>query len=135
MKTKFKVVRDLEREQKVFEKFGLVKGEYIFVHEAKDRDRRTIDYPKHLPIFNPDDHYKEIPNMFDYLTIIENAKEVHCMTSSYAMMIELTEVGDKNKNFLHTLDIPGYLTIRESYLTYSDNLWTFVQTTGPSGAL
>lgn len=134
MKTKFKVVRDLEREQKVFEKFGLVKDEYIFVHEAKDRER-TIDYPKNLPIFNPDDHYKEIPNMFDYLTIIENAKEVHCMTSSYAMMVELTEVGDKNKNFLHTLDIPGYLTIRESYLTYSDKLWTFVQTTGPSGAL
>jgi hypothetical protein len=134
MKTKFKVVRDLAREQAVFEKFGLTKDEYIFVHESKDRDRR-ITYPAHLTVFNPDDHYKEIPNMFDYLTIIENAKQVHCMTSSYAMLIELTEIGDKHKNFLHTLNIPGYLTIRESFLTYSDKLWTFVQTTGPSGAL
>jgi hypothetical protein len=134
MKTKFKVVRDLEREQQVFEKFGLKKGEYIFVHESKER-KRTIKYPTELPVFNPDDHYREIPNMFDYLTIIDNAKEVHCMTSSYAMLVELTEVGDKHKNFLHTLDIPGYLTIRESYLTYSDKLWTFVQTTGSSGAL
>ena len=134
MKTKFKVQRDLEREKKVFEKFGLKRGEYIFVHESKERER-NIKYPKDLPVFNPDDHYKEIPNMFDYLTIIDNAKEVHCMTSSYAMLIELTEIGDKHKNFLHTLDIPGYLTIRESYLTYSDRLWTFVQTTGPSGAL
>jgi hypothetical protein len=135
MKTKFKIVRDLEREQEVFNKFNLKKGEYIFVHESKERDRR-INYPDvGLPVFNPDDHYKEIPVMFDYLTIIENAKEVHCMTSSYAMMIELTEIGDKTKNFLHTLNIPGYLTIRESYLSYSDKLWTFVQTTGPSGAL
>ena len=134
MKTKFKVVRDLDREQQVFDNFGLQKNEYIFVHESKDRDRR-IKYPTDLPVFNPDDHYKEIPNMFDYLTIIENAKEVHCMTSSYAMLIELTELGDKHKNFLHTLDIPDYLTIRESHLTYSDKLWTFVQTPGASGAL
>ena len=134
MKTKFKVVRDLKREQEVFDRFGLVKGEYIFVHESIYRDRR-IQYPKGLRVFNPDDHYKEIPNMFDYLTIIQNAKEVHCMTSSYAMLIELVEIGDKHTNFLHTLDIPGYLTIRESYLTYTDRLWTFVQTTGTSGAL
>jgi hypothetical protein len=134
MKTKFKVVRDLEREQKVFDQFGLKKGEYLFVHESKDRSR-TIEYPKDLPVFNPDDHYKEIPNMFDYLTIIENAKEVHCMTSSYAMLIELTEIGDKHRNFLHTLELPDYLTIRETHLSYTDKLWTFVQTTGPSGAL
>lgn len=134
MKTKFKVVRDLEREQKVFDSFGLKKGEYIFVHESKERNRK-IKYTTELPMFNPDDHYKEIPNMFDYLTIIENAKQVHCITSSYAMLIELTEIGDKHKNFLHTLDIPGYLTIRESYLTYTDKLWTFVQMTGPAGAL
>jgi hypothetical protein len=134
MKTKFKVVRDLEREQEVFEKFGLTKDAYIFVHESKDRER-TIQYPKDLPVFNPDDHYKEIPNMFDYLTIIENAKQVHCMTSSYAMLIELTEIGDKHKNFLHTLEIPGYLTLRETYLSYTDKLWTFVQTTSSVGAL
>jgi hypothetical protein len=134
MKTKFKVVRDLEREQKVFEKFGLVKDEYIFVHESKTRGR-TVEYPSDLPVFNPDDHYKEIPNMFDYLTIIENAKQVYCMTSCYAMLIELTEIGDKHKNFLHTLDIPDYLTIRETHLSYTDWLWTFVQTTSPEGAL
>ncbi len=134
MKTKFKVVRDLEREKRLFDIFDLKKGEYIFVHESKERDRR-IKYTTDLKVFNPDDHYKQFPNVFDYLTIIENAKEVHCMTSSYAMLIELTEIGDKHKNFLHTLDIPGYLTIRESYLTYSDKLWTFVQTTGESGAL
>jgi hypothetical protein len=69
------------------------------------------------------------------LTIIQNAKEVHCMTSSYAMLIELTEIGDKHKNFLHTLELPDYLTIRETHLSYTDRLWTFVQTTGPSGAL
>ena len=126
MKTKFKVVRDLAREQQVFDQFGLKKGEYIFVHESNSRSR-TIDYPKGLPIFNPDDHYKEIPNMFDYLTIIENAKEVHCMTSSYAMLIELVEIGNKHTNFLHTLKLPDYLTIRESYLSYTDKLWTFVQ--------
>ena len=134
MKTKFKVIRDLAREQMIFEKFGLKKDEYNFVHESQERSR-TIKYPNDLPIFNPDNYYKDIPNMFDYLTIIENAKQVHCMTSSYAMLIELTEIGDKNKNFLHTLDIPNYLTIRESYLSYTDKLWTFVQTTSPSGAL
>lgn len=129
MKTKFKVDRDFEREQKVFDTFNLIKNEYIFVHESKTRER-TLKYESNgLRIFNPDDHYKDIPNMFDYLTIIENAREVHCMTSSYAMLIELTELGDKHKNFLHTLDIEGYLTIRETFLTYTDKLWTFVQTT------
>jgi len=129
LKTKFKVIRDLEREQKVFERFNLKKNEYIFVHESNDRSRR-IHYTTDLPVFNPDDHYKEFPVLFDYLTIIENAKEVHCMTSSYSWLVELTEVGDPTKNFLHTLDIPNYFTIRESYLTYSDSVWTFVQ--GPS---
>jgi hypothetical protein len=125
MLTKFKVDRDLEREQKVFEKFNLKKNEYIFVHESKSRER-TIKYPTDLPIFNPDEHYKEVPNIFDYLTIIENAKQVYCMTSSYSWVVELNKLGDKTKNFLYTLDIPDYYTIRESYLTYTDKIWTFI---------
>jgi len=128
MKTKFKVFRDPEKENEIFDHFGLVSGEYIFVHDSKSRGI-SINLPNNtgLQIFNPDEHYKEFPNMFDYCKIIECAKEVHCFGSSYAMLIELMELNSKDKNFYHTFhNASGNLTKREVLITYSDHLWTFV---------
>jgi hypothetical protein len=126
MKTKFKVDRDYDREQKVFDSFGLKEGEYIFIHDSKSRDINIDVDTKGLRVFNPDDHYKEIPNMFDYLKIIECAKEVHCFGSSYAMLIELMELNDNTRNFYHTFEnASGSLTKREVLITYSDQTWKF----------
>ena len=124
MKEKFHVDRDMEREMEVFNKFGLVEDEYTFVHDCASRDI-VIDVGGET--FNPDHHYKEYPNIFDYLTIIEKAKEVRCFGSSYAMLIELMNIKCKGKNLFYTFpNASGSLTEREVKLTYSDTLWTFV---------
>ena len=125
MKTKFKVVRDADKENEIFDHFGLIQNEYIFVHDAKSRGI-SIELDN-LKIFNPDDHYKEFPNIFDYCKIIECAKEVHCFGSSYAMLIELMGLNTKDKNFYHTFEnASGSLSKREVLVTYSDDIWTFV---------
>lgn len=120
MRSKFKVDRDLERERAVMDKFGLVPGEYIFVHDGKDR---KLNLNTNVKIFNADDHYKEVPNIFDYITIIENAKEVHCVHSCYNWLIELLRIGNPSKNFFYNIRcINPYDSVKA---VFSDTIWSF----------
>ncbi len=120
MRSKFRVDRDLEREESVMKKFGLVPGEYVFVHDNKSR-KLNLNFS--LPVFNPDDHYNEVPNIFDYVTIINNAKEVHCIHSCYAWLIELLRLGDPSRNFFYNMkhQHPDD-SVR---CVFSDVLWNF----------
>lgn len=134
MYSKFKVVRDHSREDKLYETYGL-SGDYIFKHDDPMRDRTITKYDKNIHIFSPDskpiDDRQEFfettnPNIFDYLKIIENAKEVHCMNSSYNWMIDLMNIGDKNKNYFHTYAAHPYYTPRTVKTVFNDEVWTFV---------
>jgi len=89
----FFVQRDLDAERKLFEKTELVEGEYIFLHDDVSRgyeiNRKLIQ--SSLPVFFPKKGLTE--NIFDYLYLIENASEIHCMDSSFRLIIDsLTEV-------------------------------------------
>jgi len=98
---RFYFQRDLEKEKEAFNKIGIKENEeFIFVHDDKNNDR-VIDenfINKDLKIIRPAD-YKDI-RLFDFIHIIENAKEVHCMDSSFSCLIDTMQI--KNDNlFMH----------------------------------
>ena len=130
MRSKFHVERDSEREETLFNHYGLTKGEYIFVHDSPDRKlddgNRTIEVETDLKIFNPNDTYKEFPNIFDYSLIIENAKEVHCMNSSYPWLVELLRLGKKDTTFFHTKAAHNYYPVHAVKTVFDEDLWTFI---------
>ena len=118
MYSKFKVVRDSELEIKY------ESGDYIFVHDDETRGMK-IDVSNKDIFRVTEERLKNSSNIFDYLTVIENAKEVHCMDSCYAWMINLMEIGDPTKNFLH-LDVKGNYTPRMVKTVFGDDLWSYV---------
>jgi len=98
---KFYFQRDLEREKEAFNKIGIKENEeYIFVHDDKNINR-VIDenfINKDLKIIRPA-NYKDI-GLFDFIHIIENAKEVHCMDSSFSCLIDTMQINNDNP-FMH----------------------------------
>jgi hypothetical protein len=92
----FYIERDLEREKYVYYNIlGLKDGEeYSFIHDTAER-RITKNIPK-MKIIKPNN--PEI-SFFDFIYTIENAKEIHCINSSFFCLIECMLL---NKNlFLH----------------------------------
>lgn len=89
-------VRDLDKERNVFESLKLPE-EYIFLHEDPEEgyliNRSLIK--GNFPIVCID---KSIP-FFDYGIVIENAKEVHCMESSYRLLTDV--LNPKGQLFFH----------------------------------
>jgi len=128
MRTKFKLIREPERELKPPEK------PYIFVHDDPERGRViNVDtefdvFKPHSKVTNLKEEYFEsnVPNIFDYISIIENAKEVHCMNSSYNWFIELMKLGKKETNFFHTTVAHKYYKPSIVKQVFSDDVWTFV---------
>jgi len=80
----FKLTRDLNKEKEVFNKYGLVEGEYIFVHDDRERGYNINMYGE--DIVRPG--FSATKNIFDFLYLIENAKEIHCMDSCFFIMID-----------------------------------------------
>lgn len=121
MYTKFRVERDREREDELYNR--LINGEYIFVHDAGSENNKGVSLNTDLPIIKPD---MSVDNIFDYLKIIENAKEVHCINSSFAVMVELVGVA-KNKRFFHTSVAHTYYKPEIVKTVFTE--WTFLKST------
>jgi len=118
MYSKFKVVRDKSRE------ITCEYDDYIFVHDDASRNMNIkVDHPNVFRI--TPEVLKKSSNIFDFLTIIENAKEVHCMDSSHAWMINMMNIGDPSKNFLH-LDTKGNYNTKMVRTVFGDDIWTHV---------
>ena len=118
MYSKFKVVRDRDSEIKYEH------DDYVFIHDDVSRGMK-ID-TSHTNIYRVTrDRLDSNSNIFDYLTVIENASEVHCMDSCYAWMINMMEIGNPSKNFLH-LNVKGNYTHRMVKTVFGDDLWTHV---------
>ena len=128
MYRKFKVDRDRSRE------LPCPDEPYVFVHDDEQRGR-VINVNTKLKVVRPniskfmangmfeDDGF----NIFDYMTIIENAKERHMMNSSYSWLVELFNVGDRGSNFFHmNVGAHDYWSPEQTKTFYTDDLWTFV---------
>ena len=97
----FFVKRDHEREVDMLKKSG-VESQYAFIHEDASRgyiiDRGKIS--KNLHIFSSDRSATE--NIFDYCSIIEKAKEIHLIDSSFMFLVEhLNYINPHQKLFIH----------------------------------
>jgi hypothetical protein len=93
---KFYLERDLNREKRLFEKYNVNKGEYVFIHDDPNRDF-NIPYESDLHVIRPNENQKNNPfnyeetktdNIFDYLYLMQNAKEIHCIDSSFRVMFD-----------------------------------------------
>ena len=98
--TNFKIERDYNRETKLLKKIS-PPSEYIFLHDGSERgpviDREKIQN-KSLPIITPNTEYTD--NIFDYLSLIERATEIHCFDSSFKLMID-SILHDRSNLFYH----------------------------------
>lgn len=97
----FFVKRDFEKEKALYDRLA-PKTDYVFLHEDAPRNYR-IDRKKigrKYKIFEPDPKLTE--NLFDYCSIIEKAKEIHVIDSSFMFLIDcLAYKNPEQKLFLH----------------------------------
>jgi hypothetical protein len=81
------VQRDVQREQDLFHRLGVTDGGYILLHEDKARgyviDRSRLP---DMPIVEMS--VGMTSNVFDYLTLAENAAEVHIIESSFEFLFD-----------------------------------------------
>lgn len=97
----FFIERDLQRERNLFKKSAL-KEDYAFVHDDVKRNYKIKEdkIGKNLKIFKPNPELTD--NIFDYITIIENAKEIHVIDSSFMFLIDCLKYENPNqKLFIH----------------------------------
>lgn len=84
---RYKTIRDMGREQDLFNRLNL-KEPYAFVHDDANRsliiDRKYISTG--LRIISPSD--VTVENIFDYMLVMEQAEEVHCMDSCFRLMFD-----------------------------------------------
>ena len=98
----FKVDRDVERESSLFNRLGLEKGNYVFIHDDQKRgykiDRRNV-VNDDLRIVTPEDC--DTDNLFDWCMVLENAKELHFMDSCFKLLYDSIP-GNQKMSFYHT---------------------------------
>jgi len=95
----FYMERNIDKEKFVFNELGLNENEYVFVHDDIDRGFKIKEdlLPKNIKIIRPLKTY----GLFDYSYIIENAKEIHLMESSYKCLVEHLNLKTNNL-YYHT---------------------------------
>jgi hypothetical protein len=105
--SKFYIERDSEKEEKVFYDLFELKDdeEFIFLHESEKTTEIPItkEIPKGIKIIRPDNLSVSI---FDYMYLIEKAKEVHVMNSSFMNLIDSSQLR-KDGLFYHEYSRPG----------------------------
>lgn len=85
----FYVQRDEQRELNLFKTYNVKENEYIFVHDVYSNESppmKTEVITSGFPIVKPIIGLTN--NIFDYLYLIENAKEIHCVCSSFKNLID-----------------------------------------------
>ena len=114
----FRYVRNMEREEELFKILGCEVGKYIFVHDDVSRSFKIDEnkLPSGLRIIRPDPKLAKKYRIFDYLKVIENASEIHCIESSFGAMIESLEI--PLPKFAHRYARPEAIADRRLEFTY-----------------
>jgi hypothetical protein len=113
----FYVERDLNKEKTIYDYYN-INSEYVFLH---DDSRFVINdkYKKDVNYISP--KIGLTTNIFDYLTLIENSQEIHCIESSFLFLIDSMIKG--KKVFIHRYS-RGYSDAEKPLL--SDNNEYFI---------
>ena len=110
--TKFKINRDLEKEDNLYQKLiNIIGNNYIVIID--DEKRKLLINNKYinsnLPIFkiglNSNNTIKELnnikdKNIFNYIKILENATEIHSIDSSILLLIDMLPI--KGNIYVHS---------------------------------
>jgi len=97
----FYVHRDIVREHKLFVQLNPLNEEYCLIHKAggdKINRLNTQYIPTNLKHIYIEPQHTD--NVFDYLELIEKAAEIHCIDSSFHLLVD-TVYTHRNKLFLH----------------------------------
>jgi hypothetical protein len=91
--------RDYEQEANIIEELG-INGDYIFVHDKSSVGDYNLNIESSLRQVRPEKLESE-QSIFDWMGVIENAKEVHGISSSFTHLIDSMEL--KNKLYFHDI--------------------------------
>jgi hypothetical protein len=80
--SKFYVERDHQKEIEIFNSLGLKEREYVFVHDGGYKLKDGL-IPDNIKVVNPNNF-----GLFDWMYVIENAKEIHCIDSSFICLVD-----------------------------------------------
>ena len=128
--TNFKVERDIERECSLREQLRLTPNEYIFIHD--DPSRNFIINPefiesKTLPRISPSTQYTN--NIFDYISILEGAKEIHCIDSCFRLLAD-SVLPNRDHLYFHIQLLNGLYksgnTEHDFYIPQSKLTWNII---------
>lgn len=114
----FSIPRSPEKEA-LLKSILIPNGEpYIFVHDDESRGfvLREELMPENLRIVRPDIALASRFNFSDYLSLIEEAEEIHCIESSFAAMIEGMQI--QGSKYAHRYARPEALHDYRHEFTY-----------------
>jgi hypothetical protein len=110
----FDYERDEMAEMKLFKDcFSLKEGEYVFLHDDPTRGRVINKdlLPKDVKIITPHQKFWDA-DILDYRYLLENAKEIHCVNSSFSDLMDCFDLSKVERLCIHeyarTLDPVNY---------------------------
>ncbi len=104
----FVVTRDYYREKELFQQLGIKPLEYIFLHDDISRNfkiNQKYIINKNIRIIKP--FWTE--TIFDWCTVLEKAKEIHCIDSSFRLLADSLKLSAELL-FFHININPNYIS-------------------------
>jgi len=80
--------------------FYRIKGDYILVHDQTDEKHYKLNTGNEKNIIKIEKETDLYKNIFLYIPLIKNAKEIHCVDSSFIHLVE--RIQTKSKLYYHT---------------------------------
>lgn len=95
-------------------------ADYIFLHSITSTGIRKINKNllQHDVIFMPDIKYTD--NFFNYVGLLENAKEVHCIDSSFLCLADSLNLKGELHYHSYAKDINHGPTLRSNWIVHRD---------------
>ena len=116
----FSVIRNYNREKELFQRLELKPLEYIFLHDNINRNFK-IDQKyvinKNKKIIKP----FGTETIFDWCTVLENAKEIHCIDSSFRLLADSLQL-NTDLLFFHY----SYILKDLKYISSSKYIWNLL---------
>ena len=116
----FYVQRDINGENNLFNTFGVTENNYVLIHDDINRTYEIDDNEvvnKNIPIIRPNRTLTN--NIFDYCYLIENAKELHCIDSTFKLIADSINI---KTDFLFY-----HLNRRQDYNYYSSSKYDWME--------
>jgi hypothetical protein len=120
--TDFYIERDNYKEMELFKRFNVIENEYVLIHDDADRNYVINDITevrnKNIPIIRPNRSLTN--NIFDYCYLIENAKELHCIDSTFKLIADSINI--KSEQLFY------HLNRKQDYNLYSSSRKNWTET-------